>query len=43
MMNVNAQCCLGVVYSNGDGVSQNYQEAMKWLNKAAAGSVKSMP
>ena len=30
-----AQYNLGVCYYNGDGVDQNYTEAVKWLSKAA--------
>jgi len=30
-----AQYNLGVMYNNGDGVSQDYAEAMKWHRKAA--------
>jgi len=31
----NAQCILGQFYANGQGVSQNYQEAVKWYYRAA--------
>ncbi|MDW7771480.1 MAG: tetratricopeptide repeat protein [Desulfobulbaceae bacterium] len=30
-----AQFTLGARYKNGDGVEQNYQEALKWYRKAA--------
>lgn len=30
-----AQYELGIIYANGDGVEQNYQEAVKWLRLAA--------
>ena len=30
-----AQYNLGVMYANGDGVPQNYSEAMKWYRRAA--------
>ena len=30
-----AQHCLGICYYNGQGISQNREEAMKWLRKAA--------
>lgn len=33
--NVEAQCKLGVCYSNGDGVEKNDGEAAKWFRKAA--------
>jgi len=33
--NANAQYNLGVIYSHGEGVPQNYAEAMKWFKKAA--------
>ena len=32
----NAQYNLGVMYDNGDGVTQDYQTALKWYRKAAA-------
>ena len=32
--NAKAQNSLGVMYSNGEGVPQNYKEAMKWLFKS---------
>jgi len=31
-----AQNDLGVMYANGVGVSQNYQEAAQWFHRAAA-------
>ena len=31
----NAQYNLGVMYDNGEGVPQDYQEAMSWYRKAA--------
>jgi uncharacterized protein len=31
----NAQVYLGLMYSTGDGVTQDYKEALKWLTKAA--------
>ncbi|HXS69820.1 MAG TPA: tetratricopeptide repeat protein, partial [Candidatus Polarisedimenticolia bacterium] len=30
-----AQCYLGVCYQNGQGVKQDYQEAVKWFKKSA--------
>lgn len=30
-----AQYNLGVMYENGNGVKQNYEEAIKWYRKAA--------
>ena len=33
--NVNAQCNLGEMYYDGDGVPQDYQEALKWFSLAA--------
>ena len=30
-----AQFNLGLMYANGDGVAQNYAEAVKWFRKAA--------
>ena len=30
-----AQYDLGVIYSKGEGVSQNYEEAFKWYKKSA--------
>jgi TPR repeat protein len=30
-----AQCNLGVMYGKGEGVQQNYTEALKWYKKAA--------
>lgn len=30
-----AQLYLGLMYHKGDGVPQDYQEALKWLRKAA--------
>ena len=30
-----AQFNLGLLYNNGDGVTQNYTEAAKWYHKAA--------
>ncbi|WP_419636494.1 tetratricopeptide repeat protein, partial [Thiolapillus sp.] len=30
-----AQYALGVLYDNGQGVGQNFKEAMKWFRKAA--------
>lgn len=30
-----AQFNLGAMYKNGEGVEQNYQEALKWYKKAA--------
>jgi TPR repeat protein len=30
-----AQCDLGVFYYKGDGVTQDYKEAVKWLTKSA--------
>lgn len=30
-----SQYILGVAYATGDGVGQNYEEAIRWLNKAA--------
>ena len=30
-----AQCYLGVCYQTGQGVQQDYQEAVKWYRKAA--------
>ncbi len=33
---VEAQCNLGVMYGQGEGVSKNYQEALRWYQKAAA-------
>jgi TPR repeat protein len=32
---VNAQANLGLMYLGGNGVSQDYKEAVKWLTKAA--------
>ena len=34
--NVAAQYALGVMYGNGQGVTQDYQEALKWYRLAAA-------
>ena len=34
---VRAQRLLGVMYTDGNGVPQDYAEAAKWLSKAAAG------
>ena len=31
----NAQNSLGIMYGNGDGVTQDYAEALKWYRKAA--------
>ena len=31
----NAQCGLGLMYLQGNGVSQDYAEAVKWYRKAA--------
>ena len=33
---VDAQYNLGVIYENGEGVSQNYQQAKAWYEKAAS-------
>ncbi len=33
--NVTAQFNLGLMYSNGQGVTQNYREAAKWFHKSA--------
>jgi TPR repeat protein len=33
--NAAAQYSLGVAYYNGDGVTQNYAEAIKWFELAA--------
>ena len=33
--NAEAQYSLGVMYDNGQGVTQNYAEAVKWYRKAA--------
>ena len=33
--NAFAQVMLGITYDNGDGVPQNYAEAVKWYRKAA--------
>ncbi|MBM9519136.1 sel1 repeat family protein [Desulforhopalus vacuolatus] len=33
--NSEAQNCLGIMYFNGQGVTQNYREAFKWYKKAA--------
>jgi len=33
--NSDAQANLGVMYYNGDGVKQDYKEAVKWSRKAA--------
>jgi len=33
--NASAQYNLGAMYYNGQGVPQNYQEAVKWFRKAA--------
>jgi TPR repeat protein len=30
-----AQCLLGLMYYNGNGVSRDYKEAEKWLRRAA--------
>ena len=30
-----AQCYMGVCYQNGQGVAQDYQEAVKWFRRAA--------
>ncbi|MBR6901213.1 MAG: SEL1-like repeat protein [Synergistaceae bacterium] len=30
-----AQYKLGLMYDNGDGVTQDYSEAVKWIRKAA--------
>lgn len=30
-----AQYALGTLYKNGEGVEQNYQEALKWYKKSA--------
>ncbi len=30
-----AQCNLGVIYAKGNGVPQNYAEAVKWYRRAA--------
>ena len=30
-----AQCYLGVCYQNGQGIEQNYQEAVRWFRRAA--------
>ncbi|HMD54765.1 MAG TPA: tetratricopeptide repeat protein, partial [Phycisphaerae bacterium] len=41
--NVDAMNTLGVLYASGQGVTQDYQEALKWWNKAAmAGSGDAM-
>ena len=34
--NAQGQYTLGVLYMNGQGVTQNYQEAIKWLRLAAS-------
>lgn len=34
--NVNAQYYTGLMYANGEGTEQNYAEAAKWYQKAAA-------
>jgi hypothetical protein len=31
----NSQVSLGLMYGTGDGVTQDYKEALKWLTKAA--------
>ena len=36
---VKAQSNLGVMYYNGEGVPQNFNEAFKWLSKAANGNM----
>lgn len=33
--NAYAQCCLGVMYENGDGVERDYSTAVKWYTKSA--------
>lgn len=33
--NAEAQYKLGLMYDNGDGVTQDYSEAVKWIRKAA--------
>ena len=33
--NANAQTWIGVLYANGQGVSQDYAEALRWYRKAA--------
>ena len=33
--NVNAQLTLGVMYENGQGVTQNYHESLKWYRLVA--------
>ena len=33
--NAGAQAMLGEMYGNGEGVPQNYAEALKWFRKAA--------
>jgi len=33
--NAEAQCCLGVMYYDGEGVPRNYGEALKWFRKSA--------
>ena len=30
-----AQCSLGLIYCNGEGVAKDFSEALKWLRKAA--------
>ena len=30
-----AQCALGICFQNGQGVKQDYQEAVKWFRRAA--------
>ena len=30
-----SQCALGSIYARGEGVNQNYIEALKWYQKAA--------
>ena len=30
-----AQCYLGVCYQNGQGVAQDYSEAVRWFRRAA--------
>ena len=32
--NVQAQCNLGAMYFNGEGVSKSYKQAFKWFNLA---------
>ena len=36
----NAQCILGVMYNNGQGVPQNTSEALRWLHKAQVQGVE---